>query len=76
MARKITFEDGGTITVSPSGEVTEFKAGAAGLALTVGDVVLDPEHIHPGLIVEYQCQRYGTIQEVGYPVLSVEEVTS
>lgn len=76
MVRKITFEDGGTITVSPSGEITEFRSGATGLALTVGDVVLDPEHIHPGLILECQCHRFGTIREIGQPVLSVEEVGS
>jgi len=70
---KITFENGSWIELAASGIVREFHPVPFGQPLEKNDIVLDPEKVCKGDLLEYHDHRNGRIRTFSSVVVLVEE---
>ena len=71
---KITFENGSIIWVAASGVVRDFQPVPFGQPLEKNDIVLEPDKVCPGDLLEYHDHRRGRIRDFSSVVVSVEEL--
>ena len=70
---KITFENGSWIEVAASGVIRNFHPVPFGQPLERNDIVLEPEKVRAGDLLEYHDHRRGRIRDFSSVVKSVEE---
>ena len=69
---KITFENGSIIWVAASGIIKDFQPVPFGQPLEKNDIVMEPEKVCVGDIVEYLDYRRGRIRDFSSVVKEVE----
>lgn len=70
---KITFENGSWIIAAASGVIRDFHPVSFGQPLEKNDIVLEPDKVRAGDLLEYHDHRRGWIREFSSVVKSVEE---
>lgn len=71
---KITFENGSIIWIAASGVIRDFQPVPFGQPLEKNDIVMEPEKVCAGDIVEYLDYRRGRIRDFSSVVVHVEEL--
>lgn len=71
---RIEFENGSVIWAAASGVIRDFRPVPFGQPLEKNDIILDPEKVSPGDLLEYHDHRNGRIRMFSSAVVKVEEL--